>query len=312
MRHHYCSAECLDSAYMNFFQLVDQPSRKGLMKGLAQQRTKIEADWCTALPTIPPELVLKAITTEILTANPNLKPFAKSVAYNGIARQPVGTRTPKHKLKVLEQFKPTKRDMSEIEPLCTDLADYASSLLLDYSPFLIDARLIYDTIKRLWDAHQTIVMNVPGGKTLDHYISNGGTATEASETDNAVSETEKLIKLSKEDRAMLDESNKEIKVSGAGDLHIVWHPVASAVYTGQSYINHSCSPNIYYSTIDNHTHQLDVVAARPIEAGEELCASYLDMSILALPAPSRRAHIISQFGFSCECPLCTLAAKQQR
>lgn len=301
MRHHFCSAECLDESFMGLFQLIDGPARGAIMKKLAQQRTAVETQWCTALPTIPPDLVLKAIALEIRTSNPKMRDYHSRNGHKAF-----GVRTPKQKLKVLEAFKPTKRAL-EIDAECAQLAELASSLLLDYSPFNIDATLVKDTVKRLWDVHQTIVLNVPENKTLDHYMTHGKTIDEtASQDPNSKTQGGEVhIGLSKEDRAMLNASNKEIKISGAGDLHLVWQPVASAVYTGQAHINHSCVPNVHYSTIDNHSHQIDVVAARPISAGEQICASYLDTDLLTLPAASRKAHLINSFGFSCECPACT-------
>lgn len=306
MRHHFCSAECLDDSYMNYFQLIDGASRVNMMKKMVQQRQQIESEWCTALPTIPPELVLKAIALEIKTSNPKMREYH---ARGG--NKPFAVRTPKNKLKVLESYKPTKRPL-EIDAHCAHLAEFASTLLLDYSPFNIDPPLIVDTVRRLWDVHQTIVLNVPDDKTLDYYMANGSsesTTPGSSTSDPASRDGDIKIGLSKDDRAMLNTSDKEIKVSGAGDLHLVWQPVASAVYTGQAYINHSCIPNIHYSTIDNHSHQLDVVAARPISAGEQLCASYLDTALLTLPTASRKAQIASTFGFSCECPACTASKK---
>lgn len=320
MRHHFCSAECLDHGYMNYFQLIDIESRAGLMEKLVKQKQALDADWGTVLPTIPPELILKAIAMEILASNPKLRTYHSRPGSRAFAE-----RTSKHKLKVLEAFKPTKRRL-EIDQQCAHLAEYASRLLLDYSPFNIDQRLVLDTAKRLWDVHQTIVLNVPEDKTLDNYIANGSSTPSLSDTSasngsnsSTVSATngnqispngsnddaaQIKIGLSKEDRDLLNLSDKEIKVAGAGDLHLVWQPVASAVYTGQAHINHSCVPNVHYSTIDNHIHQLDVVAARPIAAGEQICASYLDTSLLTLPAATRKAHLLNNFGFDCECPAC--------
>lgn len=282
-RHHYCSAECLDQAYMNFFQLIDGSARARMMKELVSKKKSLDSEWCTALPTIPPDLVLKALAMEILALNPKLRP------YHSRDGKPTSSRTPKQKLKVLESFKPTKRSMVDLGPLCEMLAQYANTLLMDFSPFEIDSNLILDTIKRIMDHHQVIVINVHQGMSLEKYMASGS--------------------LTQEDVALMEQSDKEIKVSGAGDLHLAWHPVASAVYTAQSLLNHSCTPNVYYSTMNNMTHQLDVVATRPIAVGEEIRASYIDASLLTLPTSSRKAHITTSFGFTCECPACSIAKK---
>jgi len=268
---------------MSYFQLIDGPARARMMKELVEKRQRMDSEWCTALPTIPPELVLKTLAMEIRALNPKLR------AFHSRDGRPASNRTPKQRLKILESFKPTKRSMADVQPLCEEMADYASLMLLDFSPFNIESTLILDTIKRLMDHHQVIVLNVHQDKSLERYMASDS--------------------ITREDKQLMEESDKEIKVSGAGDLHLAWHPVASAVYTAQSLLNHSCAPNVYYSTINNSSHQMDVIAATPIAAGQEITTSYIDQNLLTLPTPSRRAHISSSFGFLCECPACTVTRK---
>lgn len=280
-KYHYCSAECLDHDYTHFFQFIDAPTRAKMAQELSQRKQRIDSEWCTALPTIPPDLILKAICLEIQTLNPKMRAF-----HSRAGNRPPSARTPKSRLKILEAFKPTKRSMADIAPLCDEMAHYVKDLLLDYSPFYVDANLILDTVKRLLDYHQTIVLNVHQGKSIEAYMASSI--------------------ITEEDKKFLSQSDQEIRVAGAGDIHLTWHPVVSAVYTAQSLINHSCVPNVYYSTSGNETHRLDVVAARPIAMGEEITASYLDPALLKLPTMARKGHIATSFGFSCECPACTI------
>jgi hypothetical protein len=284
-KHHFCSAECLDHTYMDFYQLIEGPPRASIAAELAQRKQRIDSEWCVALPTIPPDLVIKAICLEIKATNQKLRAF-----HHRSGNKPPFARTPKNRLKVLENFRPTKRSMIDIEPLCKSLAEYLTDLLLDFSPFAIDSSLVLDTIKRLLDYHQTIVLNVHEEKSIERYMASDD--------------------ITSEDKKMLNESDKEIRVSGAGDIHLTWHPVASALYTAQSLINHSCTPNVFYQTITNHTHQLDVIAARSIAPGEQITASYLGTSLLTLPTMARKGHLASSFGFTCECPACSLPTKK--
>jgi SET and MYND domain-containing protein len=65
-----------------------------------------------------------------------------------------------------------------------------------------------------------------------------------------------------------------------------------------SMMNHSCSPNaiLYF----NQT-QAQVTALRRIEKGEEICISYVD---LTLGKNDRRNILRTQYFFDCSCPCC--------
>lgn len=360
-RHHYCSAECLDESFMNTFQLTDATARSSSLKQALKQFQQLETEWSTFLPTVPPQMVLKAICMEIKATNPKMKEY-----HSRGGNKPI-PRTPKQRLKVLEQFKPTRKNMADIGPLCEQLADYVNVVLLDYSPFHVETKLILDTVKRIYENHQTIVLNVREEKTLEKYLdhlygeecespslSGGGEelSTQSSSpsspkcaaslkntmTPKVQDEKRRLLKQNmrgptiqtssssspplqsnattitnesspladlESEKQFLEASERELRSSGAGDLHLLWHPVVSSLFTAQSLINHSCLPNVYYSTINHETHQLDVIAARNILTGEEIAASYLDPSFLSLPTPARRGHLATTFGFTCECKACS-------
>ena len=51
-----------------------------------------------------------------------------------------------------------------------------------------------------------------------------------------------------------------------------------------------------------HSGCLVVRALRPIRCGEELCLSYVETS---LTTAERKAHLLSHFGFECDCARCT-------
>lgn len=64
-----------------------------------------------------------------------------------------------------------------------------------------------------------------------------------------------------------------------------------------SYINHSCLPNIYRSTIGN---TMIVRAAADLLAGTELRHSYIDSET----SYEDRQEVLSGYGFECSCSLC--------
>lgn len=88
--------------------------------------------------------------------------------------------------------------------------------------------------------------------------------------------------MAKEEMTMLS------KVEGAGLF-----PVANCM-------NHSCDPNVISSSSHND-HTVTFVALRPIEAGEELCISYVDDN---LDWQERRKHLETYYAFTCKCMRC--------
>lgn len=326
-RYHYCSAECLGNGYTHFHQLIDAHARTNMWPDLVVQKERIESDWSVILPTVPPDMIIRAICLEIEATNPKLNPFHsrsssldhgdnkrhkasdtkhtksggreerskldKSSSSRASREAALSKRTPKQRLKILEQFKPSKKSLEELIPLSELLAEYVSLLLLDYAPFNIEPPLIMDIARRIYNNHHTIVLGVHDDKNLAKYMENFPRIVREGTTEQ-------------KEKKMLEDSDKELRASGAGGLPLLWHPVASALYSAQGLINHSCSPNVYYSTIHHDVHNIDVIAARSIATGEEITASYLDPSLLTLPVQSRRAHLSSNFGFQCECLACKI------
>lgn len=76
----------------------------------------------------------------------------------------------------------------------------------------------------------------------------------------------------------------------------------NAVYSTLSRINHSCRPNAAFRVRPDGL--AEVVASRPIAAGEEICVSYLPDRNLLVPA-SQRAKLLANWGFKCGCPRCS-------
>lgn len=75
------------------------------------------------------------------------------------------------------------------------------------------------------------------------------------------------------------------------------------LYTLQSSINHSCTPNAEPTFLHNN-HRLSLVALKDIQEGEEICISYLDECMLLRSRHSRRKELMANYLFLCDCPKC--------
>lgn len=71
------------------------------------------------------------------------------------------------------------------------------------------------------------------------------------------------------------------------------------LFTG-TILNHSCLPNVIFGERDN---QMYFIAIRDIEKGEEICDSYIDIT---LPSKKRKKELKDQYGFECQCERCQL------
>lgn len=90
----------------------------------------------------------------------------------------------------------------------------------------------------------------------------------------------------------------------------------SAIYELFSRMNHSCLPNVCTAT--KSSGEIAMVAAFPIERGEELCTEYVDadpvlplQDLLVLPTALRRARL-RRWGFKCTCPRCSALYDPER
>lgn len=77
----------------------------------------------------------------------------------------------------------------------------------------------------------------------------------------------------------------------------------SALYALQRYINHSCEPNAAPHFL-NSDFTLSMMAVRNIEAGEEICISYLDECILERSRHTRQKILRENYVFTCHCNRC--------
>ncbi|KAK4574815.1 hypothetical protein LTR86_001657 [Recurvomyces mirabilis] len=94
--------------------------------------------------------------------------------------------------------------------------------------------------------------------------------------------------------ALLD----HLKLLAIFKTNSVGSETGTGVFATYSRINHSCTPNIDNSHIDDH--EL-LYAIRDIKAGEEITTSYID----GLTFPKAwRAHTLARWHFTCKCEAC--------
>jgi hypothetical protein len=80
------------------------------------------------------------------------------------------------------------------------------------------------------------------------------------------------------------------------------HCEASGFCAVHSCINHSCDPNVEsFKSVDDVDGDVNLYAARRIEAGEELFLNYIDVE--SKTVQQRRAQL-DAYGFSCQCRRC--------
>jgi len=83
----------------------------------------------------------------------------------------------------------------------------------------------------------------------------------------------------------------------------------AALYSVQSACNHSCSPNAEV-TFQHNNDTLTLVATKDIEAGEEICISYLEECQRGRSRHSRRKQLRENYVFECECEQCEAEMNQ--
>lgn len=86
----------------------------------------------------------------------------------------------------------------------------------------------------------------------------------------------------------------------------LWAPTEEClgygVYPRASYFNHSCWPNTtFYKNEESKFPHMDFITALPIEEGEEVCISYIDISAGLM---ARRQTLLDKYFFHCTCQRC--------
>ncbi|KAG0229305.1 hypothetical protein BGW42_001645 [Actinomortierella wolfii] len=79
--------------------------------------------------------------------------------------------------------------------------------------------------------------------------------------------------------------------------------VGAGFYRVTSYISHSCDPNAKI-TFPEHTHNLTLIAAKDIEAGDELHVCFIDQKNGTLTTEQRRQALFQHYRFKCMCTRC--------
>uniref|UniRef100_A0A8C3BTI1 Protein-lysine N-trimethyltransferase SMYD5 n=1 Tax=Cairina moschata TaxID=8855 RepID=A0A8C3BTI1_CAIMO len=103
--------------------------------------------------------------------------------------------------------------------------------------------------------------------------------------------------------AFIDQLYKDIEKESGEFLNCE----GSGLYVLQSCCNHSCIPNAETSFPDNNF-LLHLTALEDIEAGEEICISYLDCCQRERSRHSRNKILRENYLFTCSCPKCLAQA----
>mgnify|MGYP001043163323 CR=1 FL=1 len=76
-----------------------------------------------------------------------------------------------------------------------------------------------------------------------------------------------------------------------------------ALMGGGSFFNHSCAPNLSWTTdADAGGHAITFVTSTAVAAGDELTIAYVPVD---MPTAARRERLAAQYGFDCTCARCT-------
>lgn len=81
------------------------------------------------------------------------------------------------------------------------------------------------------------------------------------------------------------------------------------IYTVGCLFNHSCQPNLQVAYACHNDETLSVTALRDIDAGEELCISYIEER---MSFPKRQEQLYEHYLFECGCPLCMAESPSYR
>jgi hypothetical protein len=161
-----------------------------------------------------------------------------------------------------------------------------------------------------------------GTSALEHYQRQLLTRLQDCDDDNNECTEREAIEMVLEQIEMLEPAIDEV----SGEFT---HCEGSGLYRMHSKINHSCVPNAIVQFPDNSS-TLQVVAIRPINAGEEICISYLEMDDCCEHdadddddccingnmhsddgkhmVTDRRETLRQFYLFDCNCPACIQAA----
>merc|ERR1711894_327762 len=82
----------------------------------------------------------------------------------------------------------------------------------------------------------------------------------------------------------------------------------TGVYDNFSRLNHSCGPNSIRNINCSYTGEINVIATRNIEEGEEIHIKYFDMETASLQRMARKMKLLN-WGFNCICDICNLKDK---
>lgn len=139
--------------------------------------------------------------------------------------------------------------------------------------------------------------------TEDSIIQEAATAILWFQQDQHTKDNTKKVQSLPEIQTELQDLLRIFRVNNFGITDELHKVIASAVYPLGALLNHSCSPNclLRYQFAPNQPPILEIVASRPIDKGEELTHSYVE---LVQPRLVRQERLKSNYGFNCRCTRC--------
>lgn len=232
-RKHYCSPECFDTSFNDYICTLS-PESNNLSKSF-EAFTELEDEWSELLPSVPPELLLRALCLEVLAVNPKLEYRPNALPL-------------RKKLRVLTKFKASTDNLNEFEELFGGFSDLVQVMLKPVMPFSISPETIKDSVQRILANAIHFHLNSP--RPIDIYLA-------------AASKDEK-------ERSAIDKVEADLINSGSGNIKAIWHPSIVCLYENISSLKKSHEGNAAVSMSDISSSQVDLVAVRDIARGEEI------------------------------------------
>lgn len=101
---------------------------------------------------------------------------------------------------------------------------------------------------------------------------------------------------------LVTDAVRVMKIFSVNNFHLP--PDDLGIFATSSRLNHSCVPNVHHS-YNPILKRTTVYAVKDIEAGEELCITYLGGKGHYWVRPQRIEQLRANYGFTCNCPACS-------
>lgn len=232
-RKFFCDPNCFEASFNNHLNALS-PESKNISRDY-DLFLEAENEWSEYLPTVPAELILKAVCLEVRLVNPKLE--YKNHKLNI-----------RKKLKILSPFKPSSVSLDEFDPMFEEFSNMVNVILKPVLPFQVSKDTIKDSVNRVLEHGVHLHLNSP--RPIEPYL-----ATAAS---------------TKQDAEIINKVEEKFITSGSGNIKTIWHPTMVGLYENLSTLKRSSKGNAEISFEQCYTNQLELIATRNIQSGEEI------------------------------------------